>query len=184
MSKWYFLRHAETAANVGRLYNPDSDELTQTGKEQCAAAKPYMETLLVDKVFCSPLSRAVDTARRVGIQDSVLVAELTDRNFGEFAGKPYGSFSDYCKQHGFNKEAFVPKHGESIEHMHKRVTSFLDELPDGDYLFITHAGIIMQAVHERTERDWSTLHVENAALWVFEDGKLIHENWKPWLLVR
>jgi broad specificity phosphatase PhoE len=181
MSKWYFLRHAETAANVGRLYNPDNDELTQTGKEQCAAAKPFIEKLKVDTVFCSPLARAVDTAHKVGILNPVLIAELTDRGFGEFAGKPYGSFSEYCQAHGLNKETYVPRNGESMDQLHKRVTHFLDELPRGDYLFITHAGIIMQVVHERTGRPWSLLHIENAALWVFDDGKLVHENWKPWL---
>ncbi len=176
---WYFLRHAQTAANVGRLYNPDGDELTASGKEDIARAAAYIKSLQVDAVFCSPLSRTQETARLLGLR-FLCEPALTDRNFGEFAGKPYGSIKVYCAEHGIDPGTYAPQGGESYGDVQGRVLHFLRALPPGDYLFVSHAGVIAQVIHALTGKEFGEFSVENLALWKFVDGKLVAADWKPW----
>jgi hypothetical protein len=35
-------------------------------------------------------------------------------------------------------------------------------------------------VHALTGRAWAGIHVENVAVWVLENGHVLHENWRPW----
>lgn len=175
--KWYFIRHAETHANVGRLYNPTNDELTPTGAAEAERAAPHIQQLHVDQAFCSALKRARETAALLGVRP-VFREELTDRNFGEFTGKPFGSLPDYCKKHGFDIERYAPQGGESVDAWRTRGLEFLYNLEPGDYLFITHAGVIENVVSAFAGK--TVYPVENLSLWVFEDGRLVKEGWKPW----
>jgi alpha-ribazole phosphatase len=177
--KWYFLRHAETHANIGRVYNPTNDELTPTGQEQARAAAAYIQALPVDGIYCSPLARTQETARLLGVSPTFVDA-LADRKFGAFSGKPYGSLGSFCEEQGVDTFTYVPQNGESIAQSHNRVQLFLNSLADGTYLFITHGAVIDYVVHSLAGRAWDSISSENVSLWVFEDGVLTHENWRPW----
>lgn len=178
--KWYFMRHASTRANAQRVYNPADDTLTHEGQSEACATEGYFDSVHLDKVYSSPLVRALATAAHMGLKPTLEPA-LADRSFGAFTGKRYGSMRIESRNSGVDPGRFAPPGGESYEDVRARVLRFLAALPAGDYLFITHAGVIMQVVHELTGRDWRDIRVQNCALWVFEDGKLMHENWRPWL---
>jgi broad specificity phosphatase PhoE len=138
-----------------------------------------VQSLNVEKIFCSPLPRSVETEQLLGFTP-LIVPALTDRNFGTFAGKQYGALKAYCNEQGIDPGVFAPPGGESYRDVQERVLTFLKALPKGKFLFISHAGAVMQVMHALTGRGWNTLHIENCALWVVEKGAITHENWKPW----
>ncbi len=172
----YVFRHGESVANTKRVYNPEEDEMTSRGRDQVLRAAAFIHSLALDAVFCSPLPRTRETAKLLDLEP-IFDARIADRRFGEFAGQPYGSLGKHCKSLGVEKYAYVPENGESIEQHHARVRSFLDELPEGTYLLITHGAVInyLQQLLEDTWKD-----SENASLWVFEDGRVTQKNWRPW----
>ena len=180
MKTLYLLRHGQTFANVHKVYNPDTDSLTPHGQEQARAAAAYIQQLPVDGVFCSPLPRAVETARMLGVKATPVEA-LGDHKFGVFAGKPWGSLRQEATSLGISREEFVPEGGESLVDARHRVVEFVNSLPDGSYLIIAHAGTVIDLVHALTGRAWQPLHVDNVAIWQITDGHLVHENYTPWI---
>lgn len=183
MTKWYFVRHAQTVANIGLIYNPAGDELTPSGKEECLRAAPFFAKLIesgnINTVFSSPLHRAQETARLLGINNFVLVKDLTDRDMGSFAGKPLGSFREYCLANKLEQHNVSPEGGESRDDVTERAERFIDYIPSGDHVFITHADIIADVVRLVTGKQTS-LFVENLGIFLIEDNELLKENWKPW----
>ena len=62
----YLVRHGETNANAGIKFAGSSDiELSDNGRAQVSTLTDFFRNVRVDKVFSSPLKRALATARAV-----------------------------------------------------------------------------------------------------------------------
>lgn len=60
----YLVRHGETEWNQRGLFQGTTDiPLNQSGREQAMAAAEALRSVPLDRVFCSPLGRARETAR-------------------------------------------------------------------------------------------------------------------------
>jgi broad specificity phosphatase PhoE len=60
--KLHFIRHAKTGANSKGLLSCDVDEsLNEEGFQQASALAKYIESIQLDKIWCSPLLRAKQT---------------------------------------------------------------------------------------------------------------------------
>ncbi len=157
MKNLLFVRHGETEWNKNNLIQGNLDiPISSIGLSQAKKLKPYLENIPFEKVFSSDLSRARDTAkilmegRHLTLQEDV---RLRERDFGLWQGmsledieeKKSKDFSDW-RSNPFNYR--VPE-GESMKTMLERVFSFLDSiksLNDGNYLIVTHGGIIKPLV--------------------------------------
>jgi broad specificity phosphatase PhoE len=178
----YLIRHGKTVANEREEYNPHDDKLTAEGAAYASAARPFLNTISFDHVYCSPLPRAIATAHLLGVEAEVR-EELTDREMGFYSGRKYGTFPHTCtdeeRDEGCN---CTPLIGESMRMVRERAKQFLQLLPPtGKILVVTHSDIILWLVHELTGRDSGTIHTDNVALWVVADDTIIRENWTPWL---
>jgi alpha-ribazole phosphatase len=98
-TKLYLIRHGETEQNkTGVLMGSTDTPLNEYGRLQAATLGERLNALEVDTIFCSPLSRAVETAALVfGAEAQVITdSSLQEFHFGEWEGM---HFSEIAKQY-------------------------------------------------------------------------------------
>ena len=135
----YFIRHGETDWNVQRKVQGRSDiPLNDYGRELAYATKKGLEDegVKFDKAFCSPLIRAVETAK-ILLEDTDIEPipdpRLIEIDFGEYEGfsiplaKTDSKYAEFGKC--FNDPAnYHPKSGEDFEALYARSRSFVNEV--------------------------------------------------------
>ena len=141
----YFIRHGESTSNYGQLVTGRQDvPLTDFGREQAQAAGHYInqQGIVFDKIICSSLMRAHDTAKiiakEIGFPESdIQVNDLViERSFGSMEGQPKGDpytmTDEYVKKCG----------GELDPQIRERAEKLLDSLKDveGNVLVVSHTG--------------------------------------------
>lgn len=135
--KIYLFRHGETDWNTQRRLQGQSDiPLNRSGRELAIKTAEALraEGILFDRAFCSPLSRARETARiLLGTANIPLVTDerLKEMCFGEHEG----DYFDEAKQkdskhplHNFfcNPQCYIPPKGaESFQEAAARGSEFL-----------------------------------------------------------
>lgn len=84
------VRHGQTASSARHAYSGRSDiPLTQTGREQAAAAARRLSGAVIDAVISSPLIRARDTAQAIADATGAPLHvddRLTEIDYGPFEG--------------------------------------------------------------------------------------------------
>lgn len=120
--------------------------LNGEGRKEAQKTAETLKGVVFDKVFCSPLSRALETCKAVVDKIPITVdARLIERNFGEYEGKPLQIMID----EGFWKETGTQtiKEGESLSQVIYRVYNFLDEITEKHLgktvLIVAHGGVGM-----------------------------------------
>ena len=90
---WYFIRHGEIQSNVDKVYAGWSDEaLTERGVCQAEKAGETLRGKGIDKIYCSPLRRAVQTAEIIG--KAVGRVPIVDEHFKEMGMGPWEGLSE------------------------------------------------------------------------------------------
>ena len=145
------IRHGETEGNVLKNFSTKDTNLTNRGREQIKKIRPFVETLSFDKVYVSPLKRAMETMEILGL-DGDVEKRIQEVDFGLFEGKTYETIK---KRFPIEVEIWnddiinypTPK-GESIKLAYERVTSFLEEIAkkEEDVLLVCHDGVIRIAL--------------------------------------
>ncbi len=89
-TRLYLIRHGETAWNKERRYQGTTNiELSPEGHAQAEQLGKRFQNLPLDHIYCSPLDRAVDTAKKIQDAKGVpLTPEeaFTEINFGKWEG--------------------------------------------------------------------------------------------------
>ena len=155
--KLYFVRHGESEANVLRVFSNRGWQhgLTATGRAQVEALADRLVDAGIDRVYASPLQRAVETAAI--LSDRLAVGyEVTDalREYdcgviegatGEEASRTYGEvLDDWVLRHEFDSRI---EGGESFNDMRARFVPFVENLisapPGGarNVAVVGHGGI-------------------------------------------
>ncbi len=176
----YILRHGRTDWNAikklqGQVDIPLNDEGRAMAKE---AADKYRDVRF-DICFCSPLVRAVETAK-ILLSGRNVPVEYDDRlkeiSFGDNEGLEYPKLPEgHCIRTFFLDPAgYVPAAGgESVDDLIKRTASFLDErvyplIDEGKSVLIVGHGamnssIILNVKHLPVNRLWDE-GIENCLL--------------------
>ena len=133
----YAARHGETVANLeNRLCGKDTDSpLTQEGVAQARLLGEGLKGIPFDKVYSSPLQRAVATVKiAFGESRKICVdGRLAEIGLGVMDGLTYEEAAEKYPASGmlfFSKPSSykAPSGGESIEAVMERVSSFLADL--------------------------------------------------------
>ena len=143
----YLVRHGETALNVKRVLQGRSDyPLTDRGEAQAQEVADWFRSqgIVFDRVYSSPLTRALQTARIIVGDDVEIVPEqrLIETDYGPYEGC---SLSDPAPELRYFFEDFInhpaPEGMEQLSEVIARVGAFLDEIRDepGTILLSTHA---------------------------------------------
>lgn len=136
--KLYFVRHGESEANVLNIISNRGEKhgLTESGQAQSIRLAENLSTIHAQKIYTSPLLRAVETAAilagRLRLSYSITDA-LREWDCGEVEGK---SDEESWRKHGEITDAWLhlgqwEKHipgGESLLDVRKRFMPFIQEL--------------------------------------------------------
>ncbi len=138
MKELWIIRHASTAWNIEKRFQGSRDiELSPEGRAEAGPwARGFPE---MDRIFSSPLKRAIQTTEIVFPQKKYLVVpELRELQLGEWEGKTQQELQiSNTEWRGLD---FAPPGGESLRQVMERVTLFLKTLPpeNGKMAVVTH----------------------------------------------
>lgn len=157
----WFIRHAESEANVQRIYANTgySFPLTERGLEQVKALARQLSELDISAVYASPLLRAVQTAEEICRLKRIevnIAPELSEYHMGIYEGTSSlpgtaGAMSDAAsKKRWFQENDFGARSpgGESLSDMRDRFVPFVSRTMEnhvgevGIVLMITHGGVL------------------------------------------
>ncbi|MCR5415588.1 MAG: histidine phosphatase family protein [Pseudobutyrivibrio sp.] len=169
----HLIRHGKTQGNIEKRYIGVTDEgLCQEGID-ALKNKKYPE---VDIVFCSPMSRCVETARLIYPNiHPIVVAGLKETNFGEFEGKNYEDLENNPKYEEWLESGGMAPFpgGESSIEVKLRTMAAFNKLmyasKDVEYIaMVVHGGTIMTILSELFGGEYYNYHVENGKGYTFE----------------
>ena len=185
----YMMRHGETDWNRKHLWQGRTDiPLNENGRRVAELTREGMKEISFDLAFCSPLSRAKETAEIVlqGRNIPLIVDErIIEMGFGPLEGKDMRDVTDEIRvffQHP--EEYIVPENAEGFDEILEREKSFLDEListpeyKDYNILIATHGAALrgLMAVLEEKPlaRYWEGGVHKNCGLTIVDvkDGKI------------
>ncbi len=185
MLRLYFMRHGETVWNTERRYQGMTDiELSEKGIEQVAIAAERFKYIKIDRIYCSPLKRAVATAKPIADEkglDINIVENFREIHFGEWEGmtvpelrakygEAYDSFIREPHKHGFPGEGNIDN---VIERIKPGIEKILNN-DDGNVLIVSHGGIIRLMIMYimGLDNSWFTkTWIDNTAISIIEIKK-------------
>ncbi len=149
MRQLTLIRHGLTDWNkTGQFQGHTNIPLSEEGKAQAKVLANYLEKASnsVDKVYSSPLIRALETAEIVFPEASIVQDDrLKEIHFGLFEGSTQSQNEaheswDWWYQDPFKRKA---PQGESYEDLRLRVISWLEDLPKLERIVaVAHSGTI------------------------------------------
>ena len=148
----YLLRHAQSVANTKGILagQDDSVELSKDGFKQSKELASYLKTLKVSQVYCSPLTRCIQTITpfmKVNPKiDFKIEPDLIEMNYGDWSGKKLRTLSKDKRWKNVQNQpsSFTFPQGESFKQMRRRVDGLIRDLSmeKGPILLVTHGDII------------------------------------------
>ena len=181
MSKLYFTRHGETVWNVeNKICGTTDSPLTEKGHLQAIALgekiaeEIRIDKVKIDRILCSPLSRAHDTAKHIAeITGIRLEVEplLTEQCFGTYEGTPRDGKEFWLAKQSC---AVALGGGETMLHVAYRIYTLLDRLKEdrkNNYLLVAHNGIsrhVASYFGDLSNEEFSSYGIGNAELLEFE----------------
>ena len=189
--KVYFIRHGQSEGNRQRRHCGWSDTpLSPLGHEQAKAAGEFLRDIPFDRVYCSDLPRARQTAADALPGCTPIYSEkLREIGVGTLAGR---LIADVAAQYGapywehVKQQDFSAYGGETQQQMRERLRSFfveeLEPLTDCETVAVFgHEGTVHQIFNHAIGHDVMLRHlqVDNASVTVFsyENGCWTLQKW-------
>lgn len=131
MTSIYLIRHGEAVGNVARTVQGISDnEITPKGYKQLECLGERAKELKLDKIYSSPLKRAVTTAQYVNKHyhyEIIIDPELIEISFGEWENRPWSEIPTlYPQQHEVwlnHMWDLAAPGGETMQQVRERIVS-------------------------------------------------------------
>jgi len=185
MKTIYFIRHAQSTANAQDvLASRQGFPLSEKGRADAAAiAAEFKAIAELDRIICSPLPRAKETAAPFSEAFALEVEtdeRITEQELGFFSGMSYADLDEHADyMHDRTQRwKWVPRGGgESYEMIAQRLEPFFRDLEhlDGErILFVTHAVTmrLIRAHLEQTLPDYPVELAKNGDIWKTQFTKL------------
>lgn len=149
MQRIYAVRHGQSQANAHSIVSGAKESpLTHLGKEQARLAGEHLKGLGIDRIICSPLGRAQETAKIIAevidfpVANIVIIEDLRERCLGELESQSYahnmrfnGNYPDTEAIPGVEPIAYV--HGR-VQHVLREV---LQDKTHKNVLIVCHMNI-------------------------------------------
>ena len=145
----FLARHGQTVSNAeGRYQGRLDSPLTLLGWEQARTTAEALRARGVERLLCSPLGRARQTARVVAEALSLPVevdAELTESDLGRWEGLTRQQvdtrYPDDRVRRGADRVSYHHAGGESLAALLSRARAVADRLDERTTLIVAHSGI-------------------------------------------
>lgn len=183
MTKFYLIRHGETAWNESGKYQGHSDiALSERGRRQAQKLARYLEKEKIAAVYASDLSRALETAGIIAAPHKLPVIplpEFRELNFGSWEGLTHeeitANFAQVVTEWLTHPGSLLLPKGESFELLKERAYEATLDLvqrhPGETIVLVTHGGTIRAIICAILELDldkvWR-LRQDNAAINIIE----------------
>jgi glucosyl-3-phosphoglycerate phosphatase len=172
------VRHGESTWNAEeRLQGQLDPPLSDRGREQARALTAMLDGLPDDRVICSDLSRARETAELLGLRPGRFDPRWREIDVGSWAGRTAAEIDaqggELTNWRGGPRRA---PDGEAWDAFAARVGGAVDELiaDGGPWVVISHGGCIRAAAAHVTGADHLRLgSPPNASTTVFETGSRV-----------
>lgn len=178
MKTIYFIRHTQSEANLKDILASRQDfPLTEKGRQEAVViASEFKEIAQLDRIFCSPLIRAQQTAQPIAEAFGLDVEtdeRITEQDLGVFSGMTYAELNDrpnYMHERSKRWKWIPEGGGESYEMIANRLEPFfqsLESLEGDSILFVTHAVTLrmVKATLEQTLPDYPREIAKNGEIW-------------------
>lgn len=156
--KIYITRHGETEWNkVGRMQGWKNSNLSEKGIENAKKLGESLNHIDFDCIYCSPLGRAIDTAKCIrGNKSTEIITKesLKEMGFGLWEGMEHTKVEELYAAQQFNlwnkPHLYEPVQGESFEELLCRTREVLNEIINNNehenILIVSHA-ILIKAIY-------------------------------------
>lgn len=159
MTRFILIRHGETSWTEKKRYQGWSDiKLSPRGKKNIAMLSKSLKNFKIDRLFASPLKRALESARIISLKIGVrpmVDSKLKEINFGEWEGK---TSIQLLTEGNKNYHSWIsgkkatPRGGESLFALRQRVRSFLSRCVkkySGETIaIVSHGGVVRMMLLE------------------------------------
>ena len=173
--KIYVVRHGETNFNVKNKISGISEAmLTDLGKKQALNAKEKLKDIHFDKVYVSPLQRAIDTANIITNQNKIIDQRIKEIDFGVYEGMD--TSTKEFQQTKYNLGVRFPQ-GETFLEVVHRVYSFLDDVTskDDEVILVICHGVIIRTInsyfYDMTNDDFFYYRTQNCDIKIYDFKK-------------
>lgn len=147
-----FVRHGRTKCNTDGVFAGKTDSyLSDEGIREIEILKESLKEEKFDKVYVSPLKRAVQTAEILGFKGET-DEKISEVDFGLFEGLTYKNaekkYPEDCRRLESDYINFRFPGGESLTELYNRTCEFIESIPKNykRVLVITHEGVIKCAL--------------------------------------
>src|SRR5919197_4938973 len=185
------MRHGQAQNNINRVLvgRYIESHLTEYGRRQVAETAKYLKNVPIEKIYVSPVTRAIETAKivckTIGIKYHVddrlyeiELGKLVGMNFEEIIQKYGNLFLKFYREN----DSTLRRYGvESFCSVKSRVKQLLDEImknhQDENVLLITHLDPIkaaLSALLELNPRALYNWHIQNASLTILKHESTIY----------
>lgn len=153
MTKIYLIRHCEAMGNVLRIFQGSTDlDISELGRVQLKYLEERFNGIPLDRIYSSPLMRAVKTAEAVkGIKNVEVETHegLIELHGGVVEGRPFAeafnSIEGLADTWDNHPEDFAPEGGEAMRDAYERiwntVTEIVHENKGKAIALSTHGGV-------------------------------------------
>lgn len=171
----YFVRHGQTDWNLhGRLQGQSDIFLNDTGIVQARDAKQQLNNIKIDRIICSPLARAKQTASILNENWNIIIHEderLMERSFGKLEGSYHTTWKDVALW-VYDSEDEHLFQMEPIKSFFQRVYACLKDVqdihPEENILIVAHGGVSIPFAcyfdHTLEKADLSQLILKNCEI--------------------
>lgn len=186
-----FMRHGQAENNVSRTLvgRHIESHLTSQGKDQVADVSKQLKTIPIDKVYVSPVIRAMETAQIV-CETLGMSYEVDERLYEIELGKLVGmNYEEVTTKYGDLFLRFYAEHDpildsfgvEPFAAVKQRIKSLLDDAlkkhEDSNVLMVTHLDPIKAALATLLDLKPEALyrwHIRNASLTVLKHESRVY----------
>lgn len=148
-----WIRHGESEWNASGRWQGHTDiPLSDSGRRQAGKLSQVLDCDSFDALYSSDLSRALETARLACPGREITVEPLLrEINFGIYEGKSHTGLSEE-ERRGVDEWWASPyatklPGGESMECLNRRISSWMDTLPEVCSVAVfTHGGVVRNAI--------------------------------------
>lgn len=160
----YIMRHGETDDNTRRVLQGQKDNpLNENGRQQAAEAKAELADITFDRIYVSPLIRAIQTAEIATGRDKsefIIEERIKEIAFGVLEGTVSDDMKPPYSNFFLNPAEYkAPEGGESLPELAARTGDFLQEIkcqyPGQNILLVSHGAAIHSIVNQIQKQDMS-----------------------------
>lgn len=170
----YFIRHGQTDWNVQRRFQGGQDiPLNETGRNQARQIAARFDGTRLNRIYHSPLSRAVETAQIVcerAAAELVSVPDLREVCMGEWEGMDFAQAKartpEAYARYAADRKRVAPPGGESFEALQVRALRAMEPIlscETGDFAVVAHGAIFKALFCAYLHIDLADMHVFDVA---------------------